>query len=73
MKERGQGKRLLRRRPGKGVVQGGKADLHFVCAVCRERERKLEARNAAIQLSAEELEKKIQMKVSPPPPTSLEH
>ena len=34
----------------------------YVC-VCRERERKLEARNAAIQTSVEELERKIQQKV----------
>ena len=34
-----------------------------VCACCRERERKLEARNTAIQLSAEELEKRLQIKV----------
>lgn len=30
---------------------------------CRERERRLEARNTALQLSTEQLEKKIQTKV----------
>ena len=33
------------------------------CGFCRERERRLEARSAAQQLSTEELERKIQTKV----------
>ena len=33
------------------------------CASCRERERRLEARNTALQLSTEQLERKIQTKV----------
>ena len=53
-------KKLLENEQGIGSVWLGNATIS---SITRERERKLEAHNAAFISSVEELEKKIQLKV----------
>ena len=46
-----------------GVVSVDVCVCVCVCVGYSERERRLEARNTALQITAEQLEKKIQLKV----------
>ena len=59
----------MRRQQRKKQSNGGeKEKLSQLLTVCfRERERKLQARTAALQTSTEELGRKIQLKVPLPP------